>query len=269
LTEKDAEGWEIVAATRETPTPPLKERKMSLKSLLSPRSKKTPPTSPRITAPTAAAAEPAAGDPPKLCTICAKRPPKHRATTKSGQKIVLCVKCATAIRNKSKAKHQAADSAGQNISISSSTNAELAAMANATAAGAATLKRVNNKVCQRCNQKAALLKANLGTRTVILCELCVADVREHRLARSKRTPLPATTATPATTTTPPPPTTTTTMPLSSKSARPGNSSNVVTPTGTCQRCNVAEATRTQPRGDGTVSHVCAACAAKATLVAKR
>jgi ribosomal protein L37AE/L43A len=62
-------------------------------------------------------------------------------------------------------------------------NAELAAMANATAAGAATLKRVNNKVCQRCNQNQALLKANMGTRVVILCELCVADVREHRLAR--------------------------------------------------------------------------------------
>jgi ribosomal protein L37AE/L43A len=178
------------------------------------------PTSPRVDAPDSPS-------PTRLCTICAKRPAKHRATTKSGQNIVLCAKCATAIRNKPLPK-SASIRSGSGVSISSASNAELAAMANATAAGAATLKRVNNKVCQRCNQNQALLKANMGTRVVILCELCVADVREHRLARSAQTP-----------------------------------------TGLCQRCGAADATRVQQRSNGSTSHVCTACSAKATLVVKR
>lgn len=189
------------------------------------------PTSPRVDSPS----------PTRLCTICAKRPAKHRATTKSGQNIVLCAKCATAIRNKSLPKHNGASATAAAVSISSSTNAELAAMANATAASAATLKRVNNKVCQRCNQQPALLKANIGSRVVILCELCVADVREHRLARA---------------------------------------SQAAAPPGLCQRCGNAEAqtlTRTlqqqqqqRQRSDSAASQVCTACAAKkATLVVKR
>lgn len=178
------------------------------------------PTSPRVESPDSPS-------PTRLCTICAKRPAKHRATTKSGQNIVLCVKCATAIRNKTLPK------SSSGVSISSSTNAELAAMANATAASAATLKRVNNKICQRCNKHQALLKANIGSRVIILCELCVADVREHRLARSS------------------------------------SSAATATPTGICQRCGNAEATRVQQRANGSASHVCTACSAKATLVVKR
>ena len=101
-------------------------------------------------------------------------------------RILLCPECAAAIRAKrqerkagvsklSQAKTVSANSK-QVVSISRASNNELDQLANAVEAGQQTLKRVNKKMCQRCVQRKAVLKANLGDRgTVILCELVIAS----------------------------------------------------------------------------------------------
>ncbi len=193
--------------------------------------------------------------PPPKCTVCTKRPARHRATSKSGQIVLLCAKCLGAIRRKKELTAERAVAVAKpavatpvaptaTVSLSRATKADLQAMAKATAAGDMTLKRAKVRVCQRCERPGNLSKATIGSRLVILCSGCVEDVRSHLSAREQQ-------------------------------QRPGAPASVKVVSardngGLCERCNAATATRSVPGKDGASGPVrfCAPCSTKVTL-AKR
>jgi len=192
--------------------------------------------------------------PAPKCTVCTKRPARHRATSKSGQIVLLCAKCLGAIRRKKELTAERAVAVAKpaiatpvaptaTVSLSRATKADLQAMAKATAAGDMTLKRAKVRVCQRCERPGNLSKATIGSRLVILCSGCVEDVRSHLSAREQQRPG---------------------APASVKvvSARDNG--------GLCERCNAATATRSVPGKDGASGPLrfCAPCSTKVTL-AKR